>query len=310
MKSGYIHPNFVAPDKPNDVVYISYSQFQGYMKCPKYWKLCYIDKLKQKTPTIHTVFGNAMHTVIQEWVEILYNGKVKDAEAFDFDTRLHGVLKEEYRTSVVKNNNVHFSSKEELLEFYMDGLSTLKYMLKKRKSLFNRKDEILIGIELPLYVIVDGVCLISFLDLVFKDKVSGKIIIKDLKTSKMGWTKWDKDDEVKVSQLILYKMYFAQQYNMDINDIDIEYVILKRKVTENAAYPIPRISVFKPASGKVKQNQVAKMFGEFISGGFVNGKYNVEREYPATTGQKDYNCRFCEFADDDLRCPKSQRVCY
>ena len=91
MKSGYIHPNFVAPDKPNDVVYISYSQFQGYMKCPKYWKLCYIDKLKQKTPTIHTVFGNAMHTVIQEWVEILYNGKVKDAEAFDFDTRLHVV---------------------------------------------------------------------------------------------------------------------------------------------------------------------------------------------------------------------------
>jgi hypothetical protein len=37
-------------------------------------------------------------------------------------------------------------------------------------------------------------------------------------------------DELKQFQLILYKKYFAQQFNIPIDDIDIEFFIVKRKV--------------------------------------------------------------------------------
>lgn len=305
---GFIAPKYAKNlERPENIIYISYSQFSGYMKCPQHWKLCYIDKIKKKEATIHTVFGTAMHCVIQEWIKIMYLETVKKSEQYDFDKRLLEEIKAEYKKGLEQNNNVHFSDKEQLSEFYLDGLETLNYLRKKRKTYFDRKNEELIGIELPLYVEINGVCLISFLDLVFRDKITNKIKIRDLKTSTKGWTKWDKDDEVKVAQLILYKIYFAKKYNIPVDDIDVDYVILKRKVQTDLAYPIPRVSVFKPASGKVTQNKVNKMFEGFIAGGFNDGQYNKEKEYDALTGRNEFNCRFCEFNNNEELCPKSKR---
>jgi hypothetical protein len=307
MEINYVLPEFKTDEKPTNLIYISYSQFSSYMKCPNYWKLCYIDKIKKKESIIHTIFGTAMHTVIQEWIKIVYLETVKKSDQYDFAQRLKEELRSEYLKGF-QQSNVHYSSVEEMKDFYTDGLNTLEYLRKHRTKYFDRKNEELIGVELPLFVVEKGICLISYLDLVFRNKFTKEIIIKDLKTSTKGWSKWEKEDEIKISQLILYKLYFAKQYNVPVDNISVEYIILKRKVMNDTAYPNPRVSTFKPTSGKITQNKVNKMFNSFIDNAFTDGKYNTTREYLAVTGNNNYNCRFCEFADDEDKCPKSKRL--
>jgi len=310
MEIKYITPELekTITDRPSNIIYVSYSQFSSFAKCPKYWELCYIKKIKQKEESIHTIFGTAMHTVIQEWIKILYTETVKKSNEYNFEKRLLEEIKTQYKLGVEKNKK-HFSTKEELTEFYTDGLETLNYLRKKRTKYFDRKNEELVGIEFPLNEVLNGVCFIGFLDLFFRNKKTGRYIIKDLKTSTRGWSDYEKKDPIKVSQLILYKLFIAEKLNISVDLIDVEYVILKRKVSSNVEFPIPRVSTFRPASGVTTQNKTKKAFDDFITGGFIDGKYNTERKYEAKTGKNNFNCRFCEFVDNEELCPKSNRIC-
>ena len=58
---------------------ISYSQLSMFSECPLRWKLNYIDKLRVSEPSIHLLFGTAMHEVIQTWLEVMYNDSIKNA---------------------------------------------------------------------------------------------------------------------------------------------------------------------------------------------------------------------------------------
>ena len=63
---------------------ISYSQLSMFSECPQRWKLNYIDKITESEPSIHLIFGTAMHEVIQSWLEIMYYDSVKNANKIDF----------------------------------------------------------------------------------------------------------------------------------------------------------------------------------------------------------------------------------
>ena len=47
---------------------ISYSQYSLWANCPMAWKLKYVDGHRFDDSSINTVFGTAMHEVIQEWL--------------------------------------------------------------------------------------------------------------------------------------------------------------------------------------------------------------------------------------------------
>ena len=51
-----------------------------------------------------------------------------------------------------------------------------------------------------------------------------------------------KNDEDKQFQLILYKKYFAEQFGVPIENIDIEFFITRRKVYEEGDFPTKTIS--------------------------------------------------------------------
>jgi hypothetical protein len=42
----------------------------------------------------------------------------------------------------------------------------------------------------------------------------------------------------------------AEQYGYDVEKVDIQYFIVKRKLIEDFAYPQKRVQIFEPASGK------------------------------------------------------------
>lgn len=313
MKQSTIADRFkITVEKTEKTKYISFSQYSNFAKCPRMWKLASIDRIKLKGDTIHTIFGNAMHSVIQNWLRVMFTTTIKESEAIDFASELMEIMNEEY-LKVSEKSTTAVISPEEMTEFYIDGLAILNWLRRNRKLFFSTKHDEFIGIELELALspnpAIENLLFLSFLDLVFRDKSTGKYRIIDLKTSKMGWSHFEKKDDVKTSQLILYKIFFAQQFNVPIDDIEVEYMILKRKMYENVEFPQKRVQVFKPASGKVTYNRVLKQFNEFVNSAFTpDGSFNLARDYTPVCGEYGKNCKFCEYRDLHDLCNPADRV--
>jgi hypothetical protein len=306
----YILPE-INREIPEGSIIISYSQYSKWKKCPRSWKLAYIDKIKTSKPGIHAIFGTAIHACIQEWVETFLTVSVKQAEEIDFNSGLLTNLRETYKKEVEKFKE-HFSTKEELSEFYLDGLNILNWLRKKRTMYFSRTDQF-VGSEIPILLPPDpkkpGVLLMGYLDLVTRDMFNGMFKIRDIKTSTKGWKDWDKRDGVKISQLLLYKIYFSQQYNIPIENIEVEYFIVKRKIDEDSEFAQRRVQTFAPAQKKPSLNKVQGSFDEFVENCFTaESAYNTEAVYHPIAGTKYQNCRFCEFNNEE-QCPMKDRIC-
>ena len=290
---------------------ISYSQFAMYSTCPKHWELAYVKGLRSHTPSIHTVFGTAFHETLQTYLHTMYSESGKAADQLDLKKMLHENMMNTYSDSYTKLGE-HFTTKFELGEFYNDGLAILEFFQKKRGAYFSLRGYELLGIELPIYHEVTdknkNVKMLGYIDVVLRCTRTNRIIIYDIKTSTMGWNKYQKADKVKTSQLVLYKEYFARQFECDVEDIDICYFIVKRKLIEGAMFPQKRIQEFVPSSGKPTRNKLIRDLESFVSTAFDSDGRYVERNYPAVAGKANKNCKYCEFKNQFDLCPKENRI--
>jgi hypothetical protein len=303
----------IAPEKKEGDKTISYSQFAMWSTCPQKWKLTYIDRIRLGGPSIHTCFGTAFHETIQWWLHIMYKDSVKAADRLNLNECLHEQMIQNYMLSVSDLGGVHFSTPSELQEFFEDGVEILDWLRKNRSQYFSPTTHELVGIEMPLYVqaadVNAKVIMNGFLDIVLREKETGKIIIIDIKTSTKGWNSYAKADKTKASQLVLYKEYFAKQYGYDPEAIDIKYFIVKRKLIEGFMYPQKRVQEFVPASGKPTRRKLINEIERFIESGFQpDGSYKEDGVFPAIGDKGLKNCRYCEFADKEDLCPKANRL--
>lgn len=285
--------------------------------CAHRWKLNYVDKVSVPSPSIAMVFGTAMHEVLQGYVSTLYSSTIDEANSLPLETLLQQKMQEEYKSVLQENNNEHFSNKEEMTEYLTDGIEIIRWFRSHRDEFFIKKGWELVGIELPLNVTPleshPSVRFIGFLDLVMRNVKTGKIYIYDFKTSTSGWGKYAKGDKVKVSQLVLYKTYYAKQFGIDPEDISVEYIILKRKVNEEAEFAAmkKRISKFEPAHGKVSRKFVEKLIHSFVTSCFnEDGSKKTDVFHAPTAGRNGNNCRFCEFKDRHDLCPVENRIVF
>ena len=135
------------------------------------------------------------------------------------------------------------------------------------------------------------------LDLVFYDEDLQKVSIWDIKTSTRGWTKYEKENKIKTAQMVLYKRYFAEQYNVPVESIDCKYFIVKRKIPKNPKYPAmaSRIQTFEPSSGKVSLNRVTRQLHEFIESVFVEGTntYDIDKIEQTLATTKKCSSKWC-----------------
>ena len=116
---------------------ISYSQYNMYKSCPKRWKLTYIDKHREFEPSIFLIFGTAIHEIIQEYLTKVYNETAVEADKMDFGPLLRTKLQELYVKTVQEDNDgKHYSTPQQLGEFYEDGIEILNYLRKKRNIYF------------------------------------------------------------------------------------------------------------------------------------------------------------------------------
>ena len=299
---------------------VSYSQYKLWKKCPLSYKYKYVDRIAEDKLSIHLGFGTAMHDTIQSYLYVMYNKRklpkdaevngipvrdyiIRDGKKFvDFDT--DRLLKERMYDEVKKipdwkrDDSI---TKENMIEFYQDGVEIIKYLKKHRSDWFSLKGIELVDIEMKLNEnIKENLSFIGYIDILLKDKKTGSYFIIDLKTSTKGWGDWQKKDKSLTNQNLLYKNYLSEKLNVPQDKINVEYIILKRKIPEDPEWPAMsrRLQRFIPTDGKVSMNRAINDFNEFVDKVFdENGERKTEGYEPTPSTSA---CRFCEFNQRNL----------
>ena len=287
---------------PKSNKHISYSQLNSFATCQKQWYLQYVKKLAPYEGSIHAMFGTAMHETIQTWLTTLYYDKVKTANEMDLDALLYENMVKAYKSTKAQNSFQEFTSLDEMNMFYLDGKHILNFLKKKRGGYFSTKGTYLAGVETLLYQeLRPGVQFKGFIDLVFYSEVLDEWTIIDIKTSTSGWNDYAKKDDNKIAQILLYKEFFSQQFDIPIDKINVEYFILKRKVPKDAEFAAMerRVQQFRPPSGKIKRGQAVSLMNNFVETAVdMDGEY-IDKDYPTSPSKSA--CMFCSF--------KKMRIC-
>ena len=281
---------------------VSYSQYSLWASCPYKWYLTYVENKQPYQASIHTVFGTAFHETLQAYITTMYEESGAAADKMDleslFQERFREVYAKEYKAA-----GAHFTDAEQMSEFFDDGIAILRWLKPKRNQIFTIRRTKLLGIELPLLLKIDNnIYYKAFIDFALYDEGLNKVYIYDIKTSTRGWSDNEKRDDQKTAQVLLYKEYFARQFGWDVEQIEVEFFIVKRKIYEKAEYPIPRLQSFKPASGKNKRKQAIDNFEAFVKDCFDEvGKPQI-KSYLKNIGEK--SCKWCPYNDKQDLCNK------
>ena len=275
---------------------VSHSQFKRWRECAKKWSLDYKEELEPPDESIHLVFGVAIHETLQLYLRKMYGETVKEANKLDLKSKFTSLLKKEYdkrkESFEEKHPDREFPvTKKEMVQFAEDGKAIIEHFKRNRSEHFNKQKTSLVGIEEKIEQKVQkGVVWVGYLDVVIRDRKSGKYKIIDLKTSTDGWDKWKKREKKRTDQLVAYKSFYAKQLGIDPNQTEIEYLILKREIDDYE----PRFQQFTPASGKEERERVQAKIQEFLDECFTDEGEYKEKKHEADPGR--YKCAFCPFS--------------
>jgi hypothetical protein len=290
---------FVESNPETKAINVSYSQYALWTKCPHAWKLAYIDKLSKYEGNLNTFLGSALHFTLQTYIDTLYKKSALDADSLN----LFGLFWKEMRRlrKDVKNKEVKIAAKD-YADFLNDGKLILDWFSipANRIKFFPSKIYEVVGIEFPLHVsLKNNLSYIGYLDIVLKNKIDKRIKIIDLKSASYGWNNYKKNDESTTNQLLLYKKFYSDKFNVPLDSIDIEFLIFKRKLYEGVTYDKSRGQKFIPPHGKVSIKKAVDSFNHFLEACFtVNGTHNISNHFPKRPNKgktKCGNCTYCEF---------------
>jgi hypothetical protein len=132
---------------------ISYSQFSVFASCPHKWSLQYRDGKYTSESSIHMTFGTALHETLQHYITTIYEISGAEADRINLGEYFEERFRETYLKDYKSNKNLHFSTPEEMNEFFTDGIEIINFLKKKRGKYFGKKGWYLVGCELPLIVL-------------------------------------------------------------------------------------------------------------------------------------------------------------
>lgn len=298
-----ILPEIIENSAPTEVVLpkkkkVSFSQYSMWLKCPHSWYLNYAKGMRKTEWNMNIFFGTAIHHAVQTFIEVLYTKGLAESQEIDIYSLFETKMMEELE----KEKDKFTPTEKELEEYKEDGRNILKTITgsANRMKYFPSNKYEFVGVELPLDMeILNNVNFIAFVDLVLRDKTTGKYKIYDFKTSTMGWNNYMKEDEAKYSQILLYKAFYSRKFNVSLSDIEVEFFILKRRLYENVSFPQSRIQTFVPTSTDSAVSEVLTGFIKFVEECFtVNGDFNMESSYPKIPGKAKKNCKYCAHYKD------------
>ena len=284
---------------PSKLTHISYSSISTYNKCPKLWDMQYRKKAVPFTQNIYTTFGTAFHETLQHYLEILYHNSVKEANEIDINKLLYDNMIKAYRSGKAVNGHQHYSTADELNSFWLDGKHILDFIKKKRGVYFGTKNMMLAGVETLLYQqLKPGVVFKGLVDLVFYHPNTDEWSVIDIKTSTRGWNDNQKKNPNLTAQVVLYKEFFAKQFNVSPDKINVEFFIVKRRVPKDAQYASMqrRVQEFKPNAGPRKTKQVIASMNNFLDNVLDDkGKFlDIDHSCKSPLGKCDHCMTFSD----------------
>ena len=291
--------------RPNEPDYkfqksVSFSKLSIYSQCPRKWSFQYREKLRKFSSSIHTIFGSSLHNTIQSYLTTAYNESWAAANRLPLIDMFEQFYRGEYIKCYRDNDNKHFSSADEMNEFFEDGKEILIFIQKNYTKYFGGRGWSLVGCEIPVTLPpIDNkpnLLFTGYLDIVLYHEEMNIIKIIDLKSSTKSWSDYQKKDPNKINQLLLYKQYFSQLYNFPIDNIEIEFIILKRKLQEDSEWKQSRIQTFIPPNKKPSLNKAVNTMNSFIEECFEWNNTIKEREYPKNPS------RLCEWCIYNKEC--------
>ena len=271
---------------------VSYSQFSNFYTCEYRYFKDYILNEKKFEDSLNMSFGTAIHETIQLYLRTLYDKSEKLANKIDMPKYFAWA----FNRQIVLKKIPHTPAERD--EFIEDGKNILNEFKDPANRLkhFSKKWELL-AIEDELRTdIRNNVSVVGYLDLVLREKATGKVKILDLKTTTHAW-KSQKEDFTKCSQLVFYKALYSKINKIPLSKIDVEFFIMRRKLYENAKYEQSRIEVFKPASHMSDITETLDEFEKFVKYCFTEGgEYQVDKKYHKMPGLNRKNCKYCLYA--------------
>lgn len=280
---------------------ISFSQFSMWLNCPHRWELSYAKRLRSKESSVHAVYGTAMHRVLQENIQQIYD---TGAPLNTMPELLFEYFHEEFTKELNKSGKL-FSDPDELTDLYYDGVEIVNFIHSHWQDYYRPEEEMLNGIETPIDVYPDSsrpkLKFSAYIDVLGSTKTRTRIT--DIKTSKDGWDRYRVNDMSKISQLVLYRYFYGLQYDIPLNHIDACFFIVKRKPTTPS-----RVQILDNSYDEIYSKMVIDKFIGFINSGF-DGEGNIipDVSLPAVAGKTEGNCRFCEFKDRHDLCDPNKR---
>ena len=272
---------------------VSFSQFSKWFTCPYQWYRDYVLKEKTFEDNLIMSFGTAIHETLQNYLNVLYRQSEDKAAEIDCIAFFIDSFKKQITLKSLKHTDDEYNG------FVDDAKNIITEFLapENRKRYFPRDKWELLAIEDDLTEpILNNVNLNAKLDLVLREKTTGVIRIVDFKTSTNGWNSYQKEDFTKASQLVLYKAVYSKKYNIPLSKIQVEFIILKRKLYENSSYIQSRLDTFKPSASEANVRQVLGEFSKFVGTCFTTeGVYKTEIEYPKNPGKAKKNCKYCQY---------------
>lgn len=271
---------------------VSYSQFSNWFNCPHRWYLDHVKKLRKFDDNLNTCFGTAIHEAVQLYIETLYKKTVADADVIDmYDLFIKAFVRE------LTEKKIQYTT-EEYDEYDQDGKNILKSftnMSNRIKHFPSGKYEFISVEDEIIMPIKNNIEFICYIDIVLKEKQTGRYRIIDIKTSSRGWNHYQKDDPAKTSQILLYKAFFSRKYNVSVDMIDVEFFILKKKLFEDVSFPQSRIQTFIPKHNSKSVAGALNIFAQFVTECFTKEGTFIEdlKNYPKIPGKAKKHCKYC-----------------
>jgi hypothetical protein len=107
------------------------------------------------------------------------------ADQIDIEKNFQVNFIDEYQKQYKSNNNEHFSSAEEMREFFEDGIGILNWFKKKRSKYFSKRGWHLVGCEIPIVIApnkrYNNILYMGYLDIVMYHELTDTFKIIDIK---------------------------------------------------------------------------------------------------------------------------------
>jgi len=250
--------------------YISFSGLKDWNFCPFYYKLTKIDGIDGFVGNEFTIFGSAIHRVCEEVVQ---GSKSSPSEMFS------NFFRDEIKEWQGKHGENELDKKL-LVEMWDQGKQLAPLILNGLKGTFGNNFKV-ISVEEELYEDIEKYNLKykGFVDLLIQTP-DGKYHVIDWKSCSWGWDMKKKSDTMLSYQLTFYKNFIAQKHNLNPEDIETYFALLKRTAKKD------NVEIFKISCGERKIKNALNMLETAV--------YNVEKGFFVKNRLSCSKCKFCK----------------